>query len=235
MFNKETLSNLIKNDIKEKIINKEYLPGSQLPSEKELIEKYGVGRYTIREALKGLESQKIIEIKKGIGTFVSSLSKENFYNYPLETVVLLLNDSDKIRHMLEFRKILEVHSVKLAAERIKEDDIIELEKLLKEMEKSIEKDLEDFSRMDQKFHLMISKSTNNIFINKVLELFSTEIQYDIKKLMLIPEVQNSVIKWHQEIFSSLKNHDPDNAVKAMGNHIKSLLEFYNKQNAIEKD
>ena len=113
-----------------------YRAGDKLPTEKELCEKTGAGRNTVREALKILASRNILEIRQGAGTFVSG--KQGVADDPLG--FSMVEDHVKLtRDLLQVRIMLEPQIAGLAAQRAKEEDIEKLASILREMELVMEK------------------------------------------------------------------------------------------------
>ncbi len=106
-------------------------PGSRLPPERELAEKLGVSRNTVREALKRWEALGIIVRKKGSGTFLQAEVglHDSFLSLRFK------NDSANMLHALEVRRIIESESCVLAAQRASADDLLEIERRLEEMER----------------------------------------------------------------------------------------------------
>ena len=131
-----TLVEQIEDEIMNMIQKTPYRAGDKLPPEKELCEKTGAGRNTVREALKILASRNILEIRQGAGTFVSG--KQGVADDPLG--FSMVEDHVKLtRDLLQVRIMLEPQIAGLAAQRAKEEDIEELALILREMELVMEK------------------------------------------------------------------------------------------------
>ncbi len=105
--------------------------GDQLPSERELTETFKVSRTTVREAIRTLESMKLLQCRQGNGTYVLASSEEALIQ-PLAAA--LFNAKDDIRDIFYIRKIIEPHVAHLAAENATPQEIEEMEKILNEQE-----------------------------------------------------------------------------------------------------
>ncbi|AAO35560.1 FadR family transcriptional regulator [Clostridium tetani] len=197
--------------------------GDKLPSERDMVEKLQVSRTSVREALRSLEIVGLIESRQGEGNFI----KEDFEDGLIEplSVMFMLQDS-KSEEILELRKIIEVGTIKLAAERITES---ELEKLneLKEKLKTPNKE-ENLAEIDREFHYKIAAASKNFLLLGVLNAISALMESYIKdaRKSILEEEGNrqELITQHENIFEALNNNSEDEAVEAMTKH----LDFANK-------
>src|SRR4030042_3834007 len=110
--------------------------GDQLPSERELTETFKVSRTTVREAIRTLESMKLLQCRQGTGTYVLASSEEALIQ-PLAAA--LFNKKDDIRDIFFIRRIIEPHVAQLAAEHATSQEIEEMERMLQEQERCIRK------------------------------------------------------------------------------------------------
>ncbi len=104
-----------------------------LPSERDLSETFRVSRTTVREAIRTLESMKLLQSRQGDGTYVLASSEESLIQ-PL--AVALFNKKDDIRDIFYIRKIIEPHVAELAAENATPQEIAEMERILQQQEES---------------------------------------------------------------------------------------------------
>ncbi|GAA0115493.1 FadR/GntR family transcriptional regulator [Clostridium senegalense] len=205
--------------IKEMIITGTFKKGDKLPSEREMAESLQVSRTSIREALRELEIMGLIESRQGEGNFIKS-SFENTLLKPLSTIFLLKeSNSDEI---LELRNIIERGSVVLAAERITDEELAEMELLFDE---SLKSDLKDtLVDVDIDFHYKIAQASKNFLILSILNAISFLIEAfikDIRRNVITKEENiNMLIQQHRDILSALKSHDPVAAEKAMLDHLQ---------------
>ncbi|AVP54398.1 GntR family transcriptional regulator [Clostridium tetani] len=197
--------------------------GDKLPSERDMVEKLQVSRTSVREALRSLEIVGLIESRQGEGNFI----KEDFEDGLIEplSVMFMLQDS-KSEEILELRKIIEVGTIKLAAERITESELEELNEL-KEKLKTPNKE-ENLAEIDREFHYKIAAASKNFLLLGVLNAISALMESYIKdaRKSILEEEGNrqELITQHENIFEALNNNSEDEAAEAMTKH----LDFANK-------
>ncbi|HAG42871.1 MAG TPA: FadR family transcriptional regulator [Clostridium sp.] len=210
--------------IKEMIVKGTFKKGDKLPSEREMAESLQISRTSIREALRELEIMGLIESRQGEGNFIKN-SFENNLLEPLSTIFLLKESNPD--EILELRNIIERGSVALAAERITDEELAEMELLL---EDSLKSDFKDkLVDMDINFHYKIAQASKNFLILSILNAISFLIEAFIKDIRknVITKEENIImlIQQHRDILSALKAHDPIAAEKAMLDH----LQYVNSQ------
>jgi len=204
--------------IKELIINGTLKPGQKLPSEIEMAEQMGVGRSTLREALKVLICLGFI-VRDNKTSYVSNYVMSRIYPHDI------IDNFKKHRNameMIEVRKIFEPEAAGYAANRGSKEDIDRIEKTFNSMVESSEK-ITDFIDYDNEYHLSIIQATgNNILI---------EIMRGIQKLMrenqsLVitksKEIISRSIEYHKKIYQAIKSSDQKMAKKFMFKHITDI-------------
>lgn len=202
-INRESVVNIVVNKIKEKLLLGELKPGDRLPSENELSEKFGVGRPSIREAIKMLKALGVVEIRHGDGTYIADSINVNAID-PL--IFSLILQRGKGIDLIELRRIFEVGYTKLAAEKLTEEDIEDIEKALKKHEDAVASGrLEELGEREIEFHYSILKATKNPLIirigSTILELFRPSIEKTSKIYA------QRAINDHRRIFTALKEKD----------------------------
>ena len=115
----------IADKLREMIIQEEMKTGSKLPAEAELMARFGVSRSTVREAVKILQTENIVDIRQGQGTFLCAMP--GLADDPLG--LRFADQEDLIRQLLETRLLIEPSVAALAAGRRKEQDLQEMNKL----------------------------------------------------------------------------------------------------------
>lgn len=140
--------------------------GERLPTERELAELLGVGRSTLREALQRLSTRNVLEVRRGVGTFVSY--KHGVADDPLGFT--MIRDKERLaRDLLEFRILIEPRTAALAAQHATEDDVAELEYLCDSVDELISTGRPHLER-DQEFHTCIARCGGNIILPKLLPI-----------------------------------------------------------------
>jgi GntR family transcriptional regulator, transcriptional repressor for pyruvate dehydrogenase complex len=207
--------------IKGNIIKGEWKPGDKIPSENELKEMFGVSRNSVRTALQQFIALGILVSKHGGGTFVNELSPGMYMN---SLIPALLLKSDGLLEMLEFRKVIEVESVKLAALRATPAEIGKLETLIERMKAMSGGgyNTHSFAMEDSLFHEELVSCTKNSVLMKVYTI--------IKELLLSNQVEIQKLigpvlafKFHPLILEAVKRKDPIAASKLMEEHIQVTI------------
>lgn len=192
-----------------------YPPGTRLPGERELAEKLGVSRVTIREAEIALQAIGRLEIKTGSGVYVSEGPAAGQASLPKASAF----------EVTEARLIVESESAALAAHNISDEGIASLAELVEQMGTD---DEELANRADEQFHLTIAEATNNAAIIHSIqslwrmreEIAEVKGTYDA----VCVHDPKSRIAEHRKIFEALKARDPAAARDAMRQHFRRLLE-----------
>ena len=209
----KTLAEQVVDGIMNLIQETPYKAGDKLPTEKELCERTGAGRNTVREALKILASRNVLEIRQGAGTFVSE--KQGIPDDPLG--FSMVNDHVKLtKDLLQVRIMLEPQIAALAAQCAKEHEIKELEEILEEMEAAMKK-REDYSELDTKFHTKIAQCTHNIVMENLLPVIGKGVAVFAKEVAQT-EYDRTWIS-HRKIFCYIRDHKPFEAEMEMQYHL----------------
>lgn len=154
------LTERVADEIVRTIIGKERKPGEKLPNEFELAAKLGVGRSTVREAIKTLVSRNVVEIRRGSGTFVSyrnGVSKDPLGLEFIEDRAQVASD------LLELRFMLEPRLAMLAAGHASEKEIAEMIQLCDECERAVNAN-EECSEVNTRLHAAIARASGNVVI-----------------------------------------------------------------------
>jgi len=213
-------------EILEQIKNGKLKPGDSLPSQRQFVEQFNVGRSSVREALQALTLAKIIEVRPGKGAIVSNLSFDSLIN---PAGALFDVQKKELLDLLESRIILELGAVEIAAKRCTEEDIKSLDEKIELMNKNLkEKRFEEFVSADYDFHRILFDCTyNNILkniFNSVFRLLINSISLTIK----VPFAGNKAVSGHKKILDSLKSHNIENAINAMKEHLQDAKNDFEK-------
>ena len=199
---KKPLSKVVVDEIKKAIINGTLKPGDMLPSETVLASRIGVGKSSIREAIKMLEAIGVVEIDKGNGSRIRNKVGDDLFN-PL--IFELLLESHKSRgQLLEFRIFIEEGASLLAIDNATEEDIAKLKEIVNDTKKKFNK-AESTIALDMEFHQVVYESTHNpymVIVGKaVMELFQPS--------LVISNEQHGayVVKDHKNILKALMDRD----------------------------
>jgi len=215
--------------IKKLIIDGKLQPGDKLLSERELAEKLGVSRASVREAFSALEIMGIITIRAGEGSFVRQVSYEGM----LEPLSFLLQvDIDNVMQLLEVRKILEVEIATLAAVRATPEDIEEIRSALNKMVEEVNAgEVGDVA--DAEFHFAVVKAAHNpilvTLIHTISDLMANTLRFSRQKIFLTGNISNQLYDSHCSIFQAIVDKAPKRAGSLMYKHLtmveKLMLEL----------
>ena len=197
-------------------------PGDRLPSERELCKRLGVGRSSLREALRSLAVMGILDGRVGDGTFVSD-SNKRYLEKTLQWGLLL--DRKKVQDLIETRLMLESQTAFLAAQRVTAENIETIEETLRGMEASIGQP-EKYLEFDLQFHLTIARATQNSILYSLLSMIRGYLQEWIKGSLAESSTGKETraklsLQEHQKILHALRKGDAGQAQQAMTEHILS--------------
>jgi GntR family transcriptional repressor for pyruvate dehydrogenase complex len=201
------VSDEIVNQMKNLISEGTLKPGDQLPPERELIKEFGVSRPTLREALKSLVAMGFLEVKQAKRTFVKSMISERMQD-PLS--LLIKTDTQKIFDLIEVRKAMEAWSAFHAAQRATEEDIKQLESIIKEMKEAFEKG-RNWEKEDADFHLAIAQATHNTIQTHIMSTIYDLLKESVARVFTDRAKVKKLLQQHYRIFTAIKNHSAEKA------------------------
>jgi len=226
--NRNSLSDEVVEQIIDLISRGVLKPGERLPSEKELCLRFGVGRTTIREALRSMAVMGILDGRVGEGTFVSGDSRK-YLEKALQWGLLI--DRKGVNDLVETRLMLESQTAYAAAARATEENLQEIEETLEGMQESLDRP-EEHLEHDLRFHLAIARATQNSILFKLLTMTRGYLQTWISESLSKPSSRkiraraDSSVREHEKIVQALRNRKPEEARRAMTEHIlSSSLDF----------
>jgi len=204
--------------IQELIISRSWGPGDRLPKESELAAQLGLSRNSLREAVRALSQLRVLEVRQGDGTYVTSLEPE-----------LLLESTSFVSHLLvgesalelfEVRRLLEGAAAALAAARIDPAGKEELGQKLQKMMES--KTVEELVEADVAFHAVIARATGNTFLTSLLaSLSSRTLRARMWRAREVDNAFDVTRDEHRRIVEAVVNGDPELARAAAMAHIAS--------------
>jgi DNA-binding FadR family transcriptional regulator len=205
-------------DLSSRIARGEYKIGQRLPSERELAQSYAVSRPTVREALIALELDGLVEVRTGSGVYVTATSPRGGKAGAMDIGPF---------ELLEARRAIESEACALAATRISDEEVEQLELLLAEMN-SAEDDAVAAEDADRRFHLLIANTTrNSAMLASVQMLWDARARSPQTQLLSVKAHAAGVtprIDEHAAILQALKERNPGAARHAMRNHLSRVLD-----------
>jgi GntR family transcriptional regulator, transcriptional repressor for pyruvate dehydrogenase complex len=194
-------------------------PGSRLPRENDLAAQLGIGRSSIREAIKALELVRVVDVRHGDGTYVTSLEPHLLLEGVGFAIDLVQDDS--ILEVVEVRRMLEPVATGLAAERIDDATLGRLDHYVEAMEKAGD-DQEQLIHCDHAFHSTVFEATGNRTLVSILEgLSSRTLRARIWRGVLEAAASQQTIREHRAIHHALIAHDRQLAEAAALIHVNT--------------
>ncbi len=200
-------------------VEKRFLPGSKLPNENVLAEELGVSRTTLREAVRILSTEGVLEIRRGRGTFV----REDFKISRPEEMSSLNKARVKARDLYEMRLIFEPEAAYYAALRATEEEIQRILALGAEIERRI-RQRKDRTEVEQSFHKSIAKATHNEFMNQLMPVIYEGINKGVRLSEFHEEAVQATLTDHKILMDFLKERNGEGARNAMRIHILHAME-----------
>ncbi|MBW6510825.1 MAG: FadR family transcriptional regulator [Desulfuromonadaceae bacterium] len=218
------ISEEIVQQIKDLISVGQLTPGSRIPSERDLAAMMGVSRPSVREALMVLEAMGLLESRQGGGTYVRSLTETTLTD-PLTNMVE--NNPQLLQALVEVRKGIESWSAFLAATRASVEEIEELGRLYREMERQTLSGGWD-PNIDTKFHIIITAATHNTLqqhvLNSIHGLFSATIHLALSEFYKRAGYLQPLLEQHRMIYEAISLRNPEVARDRMMDHLEFVEE-----------
>lgn len=222
LYNGKPLAEQVADHIVNFIIDNEMEAGAKLPNEFELAERIGVGRSTVREAIKILVSRNIVEIRRGAGTFVSE--QQGLVKDPLG-LAFVKDKTNLAMDLLNVRLMLEPEIARMAAEHATKEQIEELSGQCAKVEDMIRQGLNHMEE-DIVFHRMIASCSGNVVVEKLVPVINSSIAVFVD--ITNGKLRQETIETHREIAEAIARGDGDGAKCSMNMHL-----LYNRR-AIQK-
>ena len=200
-------------------------PGDKLPSEAEIMTRFGVSRTVVRESLSRLQASSVVKTRHGIGTFVLAPQRPGNFQISADDFATV---SDVIA-VLELRISLETEAAGLAALRRSPDNLQAMAFALDAFEASIQRD-SDAVPPDFEFHVEIARATGNRHFADLMTYLGTMIipRTRVNTALHAPEGRLSYLRRvhdeHQRIYDAIRNQDADAARAAMRTHLTNSRE-----------
>jgi DNA-binding FadR family transcriptional regulator len=204
-------------------------PGSKLPAENDLAEAFKVSRATVREALRSLTAENLIETRRGVtgGSFVAEPSLERM-SERLQVGLALLTSSSALSldHFMEVRSFLEIPACGVAAIRRTDEELDRLLKATDPVEQSLaDRELYHYNR---DFHFQILEICHNPLLRLAAEPIFLVLQTCLDRSKLGVKFHRAVRRHHRDIASAFEAEDAVAAEELMADHLTWLESYYRK-------
>jgi GntR family transcriptional regulator, transcriptional repressor for pyruvate dehydrogenase complex len=193
-------------------------PGDKLPAERDLAVMMGVSRPSLREALRALSTMKVIEMRPGDGTYVTSLEPALLVEH-LDFVFSL--DDSTFLQLLQARKILEPGIAALVAGQISDQELAGMQACLDRTAESMD-DHEAFLQADLELHQRIAEAAGNPILGRFMAALSRLGVASRRRTVAIPGIARQTMRDHRAIVRALQSRDAAAAQAAMLHHLEGV-------------
>jgi GntR family transcriptional repressor for pyruvate dehydrogenase complex len=217
----EKLSNAVVRQVERLILQGILRPGERLPSERELSERLGVSRPSLREAIAELQDSGLLTTRAGAGVFVAEVLGSAFS----PALIRLFGTHDEaVFDYLDFRRDLESLAAERAARLGSDTDLAVIAAILAKMEAAHQKrNPEDEAWLDAEFHMAIIEASHNVIMlhmmRSMFDLLRQGVFYNRQIMFRQKNIRDILLDQHRAINFALQDRDPDGARKAIEAHM----------------
>lgn len=204
----------------------EYPVGSCLPSERELMQMFAVGRPAVREALQALERMGFVAIVHGEGARVQALSADRLMAQLSDPAMHLLSNSERLlEHLKEARLSFELLMVRQAADQASPEDIALLRGAIAEQRASVDDPMR-FLQADMAFHRAIAGISRNTVFMAVSRAMLEWLEHFHRDVVTDPGAERGVVAEHEQVLERIAARDPQGAARALADHLNRANDRY---------
>ncbi|SDJ77478.1 FadR/GntR family transcriptional regulator [Sediminibacillus albus] len=227
LLKKKRLSELVAGEIKEYIKQENLQAGDRLPAVSELTNSLGIGRSTLREALQLLESQEVVEVLNGKGTFIKDVKP-----FQIRTSFEVENEKMFLLEALEVRIALEGKAVDLAVKHASKADIEKMEFYLQEYVRNLNANQrEQANQADAGFHQAIYEAANNQLLNSIIDSIWDTFHEFWNQPFGKDDIFDQSYPYHESLLEAIKSQNAAEAALAFQkimDSVKSSIEKFNQ-------
>lgn len=217
MLGRQRLGEQVAEHLREMIVEGEIAAGQTLPPERELARQFAVSSTVIREALRTLSTSGLIEIRHGVGSFVTT---PDHWRTAEPIATLIRSGRADLRHVVEIRAIVEIEMSGLAAERRDEATLRALDDALARMATSTHDPVANVAA-DMDFHRALAAGAANPVLALVLQPILAPIQTGMLRGTRLPAAMNRALREHERIRETVAARDATAARAAMRAHMRT--------------
>ncbi len=225
-YGRQKRSDDIRERLLERIKRGDLAPGDPLPSERGLMQFYGVGRPAIREALQSLQRMGLLEIHHGRRARVAAPSVTRMVDQVGESMRLFLTNSPaSLEQLKEARLVFEIEMARIAARKHSASDIMRLRRLL-QAQAEAQNDLERFVACDGDFHREIAAISGNPIFTALSEAVFKWLAATYRGAVSVPGLEKLTLNEHAQILDAIAAGTAEAAAKTMADHLNRANELY---------
>ncbi|MEP2782246.1 MAG: FCD domain-containing protein [Pseudoruegeria sp.] len=232
----EKLSQSVVRQIEQLILRGVLRPGERLPSEREMSERMGVSRPSLREAVAELQNRGLLETRAGAGIFVASILDSAFSD---TLVALFASHNEAVFDYIEFRRDLEGMAAERAARMGSNIDLQLIDTVYRKMEAAhIKRNPADEAALDAEFHLSIVEASHNVIMlhmmRSMFNLLREGVFYNRQIMFKQRTTRDSLLRQHKTINDAIQARDPRAARAAVEDHMTFVERSLSDQQKADK-
>jgi GntR family transcriptional regulator, transcriptional repressor for pyruvate dehydrogenase complex len=221
----KTIVEQVMDQIKELIASGQLKPHDKIPTETDLAQMFGIGRSSVREAIKIFQYLGILEASPRKGTFVC-----DYTNISTEALTwsILLRKND-IFELVGLREVIEEHAIETLTGKAAADPdgtrqiVVLLRDVLARMQRAVAaSSIQDIVDSDYEFHGLIIASCDNTLFSNIYQTLRAFMQEEIRKTNLLDSARSGLVGEHEAILSGIASGDPERALAAFQAHIGAI-------------
>lgn len=194
--------------------------GDRLPPTVRLASMLGVSLATLREGLKELEAYGVVSARQGRGVFVESDRIELLVR-PFPYANLYPLQPSEVMDLMDARRLIEVETARLAAERAGPEQLAQMRSLLHLMRSGMDRP-DDFIQYDVEFHMVIAESSGNVVYPRLLTAVRETFLAQQKMAVELPGAAARACRYHELVYQAMVDRDPRAAATAMAQHLDDI-------------
>jgi DNA-binding FadR family transcriptional regulator len=221
------LSDAVLRQLQTLIEDGEWPPGSRIPPEPELVAALGVGRNTVREAVRALEHAGLLEPRRGDGTYVRASS---------EVCAALVRRAERVDvlEVFEVRAMLERDAARLAAERRNPEDLRAIDDALHDMRLALRGTTESFVAADVRFHAAVVAAAGNRVLTELYDGLTQAIHHGISTVLTErPSHRHGLVRRHEDLAAAVTRRDGNAAQQAIAAIIQGTATAIERAGAVD--
>lgn len=220
MTEKDELTRRTLTQLIELIEKRSYEPGERLPSERELSERFDVGRGVVREVLSVLEGLRFLERRRKSGIFLNdSPDRISLETFGLFAELGFSLSSEKLNEALEVRRMIETQAIMLACQRRTDEDLAEVSDIIDRFDHAIAHGTDCIDLLDYEFHMSLFRATHNMTLTQLVNPFY--IMSEHRRQVFFRDKSRCINsnEQHKQIFDALVHRDTERAQDIMSKHV----------------
>ncbi|SDO23741.1 GntR family transcriptional regulator, transcriptional repressor for pyruvate dehydrogenase complex [Lutimaribacter pacificus] len=233
----EKLSTAVTRQIEKLILRGILRPGERLPSERELSERLGVSRPSLREAIAELQDKGLLSARAGAGIYVADVLGSAFS----DALIRLFADHEQaVFDYVSFRRDMEGLAAERAARFASDTDLQVIQTILDKMEAAhLKRDPTDEARLDADFHLAIIEASNNVIMlhmmRSMYQLLQQGVFYNRQTMFKQRTTRDMLLDQHRAINDALQARDPEGARAAVEAHLSYVERALQDQHKADRN